>query len=469
MRAPFTTVAVILLVVGLAAATPRARGAVPQSPPLAGAWEGAIHVMGVTLDMRVVFTGTDASLGATIDIPQQGAAGLRLQRVTREADRVHFELPTPNATAVFDGGLEGGRITGTFTQGSASGTFTLAPARAQPPPPYPTHEVTFSNGDVTLGGTLTVPEGPGPFPAVVMLTGSGAQDRDEDILGFKVFRVIADHLTRHGVAVLRYDDRGVGQSGGSVPASTTEDFAGDALAAVALLRARPEVAADHVGLFGHSEGASVATIAAARSTDVAFVVMLAGPGQRGDLTLRQQAADGARALGADEAAVAKVVAAHAAALDAVRADAPRDELVAKITALIDAQIDTLPAAQRTAIGDRDAYVRSLLPRSLASMSNRWMHFFLDFDPTVPLGRVTCPVLAIFGSLDAQVPPAQNREPIERALSGNPRASIKVYEGANHLFQRARTGLPSEYGALDKAFVGGLLDDVTAWIRGVTGG
>jgi uncharacterized protein len=444
-------------------------GAVSQSAPLTGLWEGAIQVSGVTLQMRVVFTGADGALTAAIDIPQQGASGVPLRNVTRNAAGVHFELPTGGAAAIFDGTLDGDRITGTFTQGAASGQFTLTRAKAEPPPPYAEHEVTFTNGSISLAGTLSVPQGAGPFPAVVLLTGSGPQNRDEEILGFKVFRVIADHLTRHGIAVLRHDDRGVGTSTGNIAQATTADFAGDALAAVALLRARPDIVAGKVGLFGHSEGAAVASIAAARSTDVAFIVLLAGTGVRGDAVLRQQAADGARALGASDAAVDRILAAHRAATAAVLSGVSDEAATAAVRALIEAQIDGLPPAQQAAVGDREAYVARRLAPNVASMRSPWMRFMLDFDPATPLARVSCPVLAIFGDKDTQVPPSLNRAPVERALAGNARATVKLYPDANHLFQKAQTGLVTEYAGLDKAFVPGLLDDVTQWITSVTGG
>ena len=438
--------------------------------PVAGPWSGTIDLPGVSLKMRVVFTPAGQGLTGTIDIPQQGATGLPLRDVRVDGANVRFELPTAATTAVFAGVLSEKGIAGTFTQGPATGTFSLTRAVVSappPPPPYREENVTFANGSVTLAGTLTLPEGAGPFPAVVLITGSGAQTRDEEVFGFKVFQVLADHLTRQGIAVLRYDDRGVGGSTGSIPQSTTADFAGDALSGLALLQARPEIARASVGLVGHSEGAVAAAIAAARSRDVAFVVLVAGTGVRGDEVLRQQARDAARALGASESQIDGIVAAHRQMTDAAIAGAGREALSDAAARLIRAQVDGLPPAQRAAVGDVDAFVQARAPAAVTSMMTPWMRFLLTFDPATALAQVTCPVLAVFGAKDIQVPPSLNRKPVEASLAKNTRTKVVEYPTANHLFQDAITGQVAEYQVLDKAFVAGFLADLTSWIRETT--
>lgn len=327
-------------------------------------------------------------------------------------------------------------------------------------------DVTFSNGAVTLAGTLTLPAGDGPFPAVVLLTGSGPQNRDEELFGFKPFKIIAEHLADHGLAVLRYDDRGVGGSSGSLLASTTEDFAGDALAAVTLLRSRGDIHSRNIGLLGHSEGALAGIIAASRSDTIAFVILLAGSTLRGDEVLRGQAADLARASGAEPALVDKIVAAHRRATDALRAGASETEVLAAFKALARLQIESAPEAQRKVITDPDVFVDTVLAQQGRFLRSAWMRYFVSFDPAVPLARVTCPILAVFGGKDMQVPPASNRPPLEAAVakSGNRDVTIKLYPEANHLFIPAATGNPSEYRTLEKRFVPGLLEDLTAWIR-----
>ena len=440
---------------------------------VAGPWHGAIEVASMTLTIRVVFTDTDGTLGATIDIPQQGAKDIALRAVSLNGPTVHFELPAGPGVAVFDGTLAGDRIAGAFTQGPATGTFHLARGETPPPPPKPdlpyrAEDVTFTNGPVTLAGTLTMPPGAGPFPAVVLITGSGPQNRDEELFGFKVFGVIADHLTRQGIAVLRYDDRGVGRSSGGNSDPTTEDFAADALAGLALVAARPDIDKARVGLLGHSEGAIAAAMAAARSTDVAFIVMMAGTATPGADVLRRQAADLARAGGATDAQLAKILEAHGAMLDAIRTGASAAEIERATQALANAQIDALPETQRSKIPD--GYVDTVVSQQLAALQGRWMRFFIDFDPATALAKVRCPVLALFGGKDMQVPEAANRPPLERALAagGNTNVTVRTFPDANHLFITAVTGSPAEYPSLEKTFVAGFLEDATAWIKRVAG-
>ncbi|MGB7218939.1 MAG: alpha/beta fold hydrolase [Vicinamibacterales bacterium] len=449
-----------------------AQAAQNPTPSVFGPWDGSIQVANVSLAAHVVFTEALDGVRATIDIPQQRAMGRPLSEVKIIGRSVHFELVTGGPLAVFDGRIAGDSIAGTFMQGAVAGTFSLTRTRVQPAPPYREEEVSVTNGDITLAGTLTIPRGTGPFPVAVLITGSGPQDRDEDVLGFKVFRVIADYLTRQGVAVYRYDDRGVGRSTGRLDVATTADLAGDALAAIAKLKTRTDIDGRHIGLLGHSEGATAAAIAAGRSSDVAFAVLLAGPGLTGAEVTRQQAADGARSLGADEETITRIVSAHRKLTEAIAASgAPgnpgnSDALDSAVKELIGAQFDSQPAAQRAALGDRQAFIDRNYRQAAAQLTSPSMKFLMGFDPATALRQVSCPVLALFGSLDMQVPPAQNQAPVRAALAANARATVKVYDGANHLFQAARTGLVTEYATLDKAFVPGLLDEVSGWIRQV---
>ena len=438
---------------------------------LAGRWEGAVDLGGVKLPCAVVFSDNTSGLTATIDI--QSAKGVPLTAVSVVGKTVHFELPTGIGVATFEGAFDGTTITGTFVQGVTHGTFTLArpgttPTPARVPPPYHEEEVTFANGPITLAGTLTIPDGKGPFPAFVMVTGSGLQNRDEELFGFKVFGVIADYFTRRGVAVLRYDDRGMGGSTGSLATATTADFAGDALAGLALLAGRPEIDRAQLGVFGHSEGADVAAIAAARSPNVAFIVMMAGMALRGDVVLRRQAEDAARALGGSDAQVVRILAAHQQLMDAVRTNSGPDVLAPALRALMRAQIEAQPAAV-AAIEDVNAYIDKAMPSVLAQNQNTWIRFFVGFDPATVFAQVKCPVFALFGEKDTQVRPDLNKAPLEAAFAkgGNTRVTVKVYPEANHLFIKAVTGQVWEYPTLEKVFVPGLLDDMVAWVRSVT--
>jgi pimeloyl-ACP methyl ester carboxylesterase len=467
--------AVTLLAVGMLAA-----GQLQGQTAPSGRWEGAIVVLGSELGMSVDFTTGDSGLSATMDIPQQSAKGLPLRQVRYEAPTVHFELLGGPGLAVFEGTLDGDSITGSFSQSGVTGTFYLRPAGAAksavPPPPaepvpYLEEEVTFTNGDVTLAGTLTIPEGQGPFPAVVLITGSGAQNRDEEIFGLRPFRWIADYLTRHGIAVLRYDDRGVGGSSGTIQTATSEDFAQDALAGISLLAKRGDIRPDAIGLVGHSEGGIVAPMAAVRSPSVAFTVLLAGTAVTGEEILYAQGEAILRANGATAEQLRIQREVQEMLFRAVRTNEGWEEAQQIVEQQARAAIAELPEEQRAAIPDLDTFVRTRAQQQLIAVQLPWFRFFLDFDPATVLEKVNVPVLALFGEKDLQVPPDVNVGPMRAALERAPTKdfTIEVIPGANHLFQEAVTGSPNEYATLKKEFVPGFLDLMTRWILKHAGG
>lgn len=444
--------------------------------PLSGRWEGAIVIAGVRLGIVVAFVQDGAGYKATIDIPQQGAMGLPLTAVRADGVKVHFELPASPGLAVFDGERHGDAIKGSFTQGGATGTFELArgaapsaPAAPPTPPPYKEEEVSIQTPAVKLGGTLSLPRGTGPFPAVVLITGSGAENRDEEVFGFKVFRLIADRLTRDGIAVLRCDDRGVGASTGSTAQSTSVDFADDALAQVAYLKTRPEIDKAHIGLLGHSEGGLIAPIAASRSADVAFIILMSGPGLPGAEVMLAQSETVGRAAGMTDDQIQKNQVLQRQLFEAARTGAGWDEASAAVKAAMKAALDALPEPQRAAIKDPDAIIQRQADAQIAAVKSPWMKFFLDFDPATALAKVRCPVLAIFGERDLQVPTAPNRAAMEKtfAASGHTHVRIEVFPRANHLYQDAPTGAVGEYASLKKEFVPGFLDLLVTWIRAQT--
>lgn len=338
-----------------------------------------------------------------------------------------------------------------------------APAGAQGAP-YSEIEVTIPvpAGHI-LAGTLTFPSSPGPHPAVVLISGSGAQDRDEAIpmvQGYRPFRVIADHLARNGIAVLRYDDRGTGKSTGDHDPATSADFAEDAEAAWRVLRGRRDIHAAKIGLLGHSEGGLIAAMIAARNRQVAFVVSMAGPGVIGyDLLIRQNER-ALRAMGLTEPEIAQQIAQLRPVLDLIRAG-QWDRLRALMVDLIGRQLAALPPEQRASLPPLERIVdaRMVLYRG-------WMRFFLTYDPARDWARVRAPVLALFGVLDVQVDLWQNRGGMLRALErgGNGDVTVVVFPRANHLYQQATTGSLTEYAALPPEFVPGFLETITTWIR-----
>jgi pimeloyl-ACP methyl ester carboxylesterase len=439
---------------------------------IAGQWHGAIDIAGSQLGIDVNFTAMGDSLRATIDIPQQGAHQLALTNVRWGSPNIHFELPAGPGLAVFDGVMRADTISGDFRQAGFLGKFSLrraeakqVEAKSEEPVPYAQEEVKFRNGDVTLAGTLTIPRGGGTYPAVVMITGSGAQNRDEELFGFKPFREIADHLTRKGIAVLRCDDRGVGGSTGSTSQSTTEDFAGDVSAAVALLKSRPGIDHAHIGLCGHSEGGIVAPIVAARSRDVAFIILIAGTAVPGDTIVSYQVAYLARSNGATDEQISRALTIQHRAYDVVKTGKGWEDLRGMIRDEAVRSLQQMSPETRKAMGDTDQVINSRVDAQLMQLKSPWLKFFLSYDPAPMLEQVRCPVLALFGELDRQVPVDLNREPLEHALKkgGNKDYTVKVIPKANHLFLAAKTGSPMEYASLTKEFVPGFLDLISDWI------
>jgi dienelactone hydrolase len=326
-------------------------------------------------------------------------------------------------------------------------------------------EVTFRSGNITLAGTVSIPSGTGSFPAVVLLSGSGPQNRDSELGGFRPFKLIAHDFARRGIAVLRIDDRGVGGSTGSLAKSTTEDLAGDALAAVRMLSARTDIDSRRIGLVGHSEGAAVAAIAASRSADVAFIAWLAGSAVSGAEIMRTQAEGMARAGGASPAKIEDILRHHDALMAAIRDEVPTERLTAIVKSLVTAQTGKTFAAPGAAPAETQA--DTFIAAQVAWLETPWTRFFVTFDPATVLARVTCPVFAAFGGLDVQIPAAQNRGRLEAVLknSGHQQLTVRIYDKANHLFMPAVTGQLPEYATLPKEFVPSFLDDLAGWITG----
>ncbi len=442
-----------------------------------GTWEGTLSVQGT--ELRIVFhleASGDGTLTGTMDSPDQGALGIPLSAVTVEGREVTLSVAV--AQGEYRGTLSesGDAIAGTWSQGPASLPLEVrrtsgaaeGPARPQmpePPFPYRTLDVTFPNrgAGIELAGTLTLPEGAGPFPGAVLVSGSGPQDRDETLLGHKPFLVLADHLTREGIAVLRFDDRGVGASGGDFASATSEDFTADALAALSFLRARPEVASDRVGIVGHSEGGLIAPMAANRSADVAFVVMLAGPGVTGIEILEAQGRLINRSMGTPPEIVELNARIQRGLADVVAAEPDPETAEEEMRRVLEREIAGLSPELRAAAGERlgDETIRA----TIAQFNSPWFRFFLRHDPRPELERVGAPVLSLIGEKDLQVPPGLNGPEIEAALSrgGNPDATVRTLPGLNHLFQEADTGAPAEYARIEETMSPALLEAVTVWI------
>jgi pimeloyl-ACP methyl ester carboxylesterase len=299
----------------------------------------------------------------------------------------------------------------------------------------------------------------------VLITGSGPQDRDETVAGHRPFLVLADHLTRHGVAVLRYDDRGFGESSGNFASATSNDFAADVLAAVAYLKTRNDIDAKRIGLMGHSEGGLVAPIVAAHSRDVAFVVLLAGPGVKGIDILLLQAEKIARAGGTPDRLIQLNQKAQRSLFAVAQEEQDTAVAARRMRAVMQMFIDSLTAEDRRTLGFTDAASNSLIETMVRQVNGPWFRYFLDYDPRGNLEHVTVPVLALNGEKDLQVPHEQNLPTIEAALraGGNQDITIRLLPGLNHLFQTAKTGSPSEYAGIEETFAPAALDVISSWI------
>lgn len=408
-------------------------------------------------------------LTGTFDSVDQGASGLRIDTVTLTGSAVRLDLKTP--VARYEGTLssDGATIEGAWVQGGASFPLTLrrgvpaAPKRPQlpkPPFPYAAEAVSYQNtaAAITLAGTLTLPRATTPAPAVILITGSGAEDRDETVFGHKPFLVLADHLTRNGIAVLRVDDRGVGGSSGKTSDATSDDFAGDVLAGIDYLKTRKEIDPKRIGLVGHSEGGLIAPIAANRSSDVAFIVLMAGPGLPGDEILYLQGAAIAKAAGAPDAAIAANRAGQERIFTIVKEEKDPAIMTARLRQVADSIVAGMPAEQREG-------TRRLIESQMAALATPWFHYFLSYDPRPALAKVKCPVLALNGERDLQVPYQPNLEAIAAALRAgrNSDATTMPLPGLNHLFQTAVTGSPAEYATIEETMAPAALDAITSWI------
>ena len=436
-----------------------------------GDWNGYIDLTTSKLEIKVKFSFDGTSYNGTIDIPAQSAYGLKLSEISYSSPNISFVLEVPNAPAKFKGVCSADSITGEFLQASFKGTFYLSnklkeEEKEKQNTSFKEEEIKFGNGDITFAGTLTLPLREGRHPAAVLITGSGPQNRDENILGFKIFKIIAEHLSTNGIAVLRYDDRGVGESNGkSVDESTSEEFAGDVSAAMDFLKNRSDINGEQIGLIGHSEGGIVAPLTASKRKDVAFIVSIAGTGVNGAEIILEQTKLISFANGEDSARVKKDNEDTRVALYMIVNGASEEELKSLIRKSVDEQFENLVETEKSKITDKTEWVNEKTDNALKALTSTWMKYFLKHEPAETWRKISCPVLALFGGLDLQVSVLQNEGPVKQALTeaGNKNFEMKVFQKANHLFQEAKTGSTSEYATLKKEFVDGFLDYILNWI------
>lgn len=435
---------------------------------ISGTWHGKLSVPSGSLS--IVFHINPAENGnyvTTLDSPDQGAKGIKTESTSFENSTLIVRIPAINAS--YKGKLDkNNTINGTFTQGipiplnlkKGETARPKRPQEPQPPFPYRNEEVIVRNEQdgINLAGTLTLPEKGNRFPAVVMVTGSGAQNRDEEIMGHKPFLVIADYLTRNGIAVLRCDDRGTAASQGNHATATNENFATDTKAAIRYLRNRKEIDPKKIGIIGHSAGGTIAFMTAAEDPSVAFVVSLAGAGVRGDSLMLKQVELISKSQGMPDTAWEKIKPSVRNRYSILQqADKTPEELRKELYADV---TKTMPPAQL-----KDAGTIRQISGELQSMTSPWYLHFMRYDPAKDLEKVKCPVLALNGGKDIQVDAAMNLTAIREktAGNGNRNVTVKTYPNLNHLFQTCKKGTLAEYGQLEETISPEVLKDITDWI------
>ncbi len=414
------------------------------------------------MEMAFNIKAAENGYSATLDVPAQGAFDVPVDKTVFQDN--HLQLTLSAMGASYSGTLKGEAIEGEFTQHGMAFPLNLArgekeapkarPQDPQPPFNYRAEEVTFTNKKEgnTLAGTLTIPEGDGPFPALVLVSGSGQQNRDEELMNHRPFWVIADYLSRRGVAVLRYDDRGMGGSTGEVLNATSMDFSYDAEVAFDFLLNRKDINASQVGILGHSEGGIINFMVAERRPEVAFLVSLAGPAVNGIEVLKEQQAAILRAQGMTEEMVKFSGNANAQMFDIIEASNDREEA------------DTLLRQLLKGWG----YNEELTEQTVGQMASPWMYYFLKYDPTDAIVKTNCPALLLNGSKDLQVIASQNLPAYERIIAEHGKTNLTLRElpDLNHLFQHCETGSPTEYVEIEETISPEVLEAIVEFVKGI---
>jgi len=445
---------------------------------ITGDWYGALDIQGQKL--RIVFhiVENDSGFSATMDSPDQGAKGIPVSDITLKnsilsiaAKAIGFEyagIVNENYT----------KVAGIFKQAGQEFKLSLqreaieveTPNRPQEPKapfPYYTKDIKFFNSEdeVELAGTITLPDTVGKYPAVVLISGSGPQNRNSEVFGHKLFLVLADYLTRNGIGVLRFDDRGVGESGGNIQTATSENYALDALAGVQYLQTRNDIDLNNIGLIGMSEGGMIAPIATSLSDDIAFIVLMAGPGIPTPELLELQTIAISMANGITEEKISFNNSIMQGAYKILNESKEEESVSEKLKNYFDGRLNELSKEELEEIGDLNNFIE----RTVNQLTSAWFRYIVKYNPEENLAKVKCPVLAINGEKDLQVLPKENLAGIEKALKsgGNKNYTIKELPDLNHIFQKCETGNPDEYAKIEETMNPRALKTITKWILGIT--
>lgn len=434
-----------------------------------GDWYGTMEVQ--SMQLEIVFHVADAEDGytATFDSPLQGAFGIPFTATSVDGNKLL--LKADNMGASFDGILSDDVITGVWKQSGSEFELVLSREKAEstgpnrpqePKKPYPylEEEIRFTNSidEIELAGTLTLPGDGGNFPAVILISGSGPQDRDESFMTHKPFLILADYLTRKGIAVLRFDDRGFGESEGDHSIATSLDFASDVEAAFQYLTNRPEINTNQIGLAGHSEGGLIAPITASQNEDVAFIILLAGPGINGLEIQKQQIETFGPSMGLTKEEIEVEKKNLEEISEIVRSYQVSDELSVALTEYFEGKLEDVEQVQGMPKSD---YIQI----QVQQLNRPWLKYFIDHEPSEYLAQIKVPILAINGEKDIQVP-ASNLGEIEQSVMDKELITVIEYPGMNHLFQECNSCLMSEYAQIEETISPMVMADISDWIHNI---
>ncbi len=435
-----------------------------------GNWDGKILIPGNELKIIVKFYKLDDKYLGNIDIPQQYAKGLKLSNITNKDNNINFNLEVaPNNIAVFNGTIEDSIIYGNFSQMGVNGTFNLRKIKIENNNEERfsiDKEVIFYNDNIRLCGTLSLPDTINKHPSIILISGSGAQNRDEEIYDFPIFKEISDHFVKNGIAVLRYDDRGIGCSDGSVSNSTLEDFSKDVISAINFLKNYKNIDKSKIGLLGHSEGGIVGSIVASKIPDIKFLILLATPGDSGTTIIKEQTKNIYKIKGLSDTLIADELKNTNNIHKVIITDKGWEELRKEIREKTRLKFEDPKNIQLHSIENKEIFIENLVESQISLYKSKWIKSFLTTNPQTYLKVVKCPVLAIFGEKDLQVDAKINSEKIKSSLLKSKKYKIEILPEANHLFQKAKTGLPDEYYKLEKKFVSGFLELLQIWVNSI---
>lgn len=451
--------------------------AVPQDQPQS-IWEGELTAAGRKMVLRFRVYDDKAKHSVLMDSPNERVGGFT-GTIEKKGDQVTYKIPALRGKLTGQVSADQKTLKGVWNQGiefpielkkvsvKEMKKDAAAPKRPQTPKapfPYTIQNVSIKNpsADLTLAATLTVPKQGDRFPCAILISGSGAQDRDESLMGHKPFWVIADYLSRQGIAVLRFDDRGTNQSTGDHSKATSADFATDVSAIVDFLKTQPKIDATKIGLCGHSEGGLIAPIVAVQRDDIAFIVMMAGPGVNGEKILKNQLKLILKATGAKENEIEFAAALQSQMLDLVKQGKIKESLLdEQAEQLVEKMIEQFPSRK-----DEQEQILTQAKIGLKTLSTPWMKYFLKYEPSTNLTQVKCPVLAINGTKDTQVDPKLNFPAIEKAFQqgGKKNYRIQLLDNLNHLFQNCKTGALDEYQSIEETFSPEALKLIAEWIN-----